>query len=263
MQAFSTSAVRGARQNPTSRSIALHCVLGLLIAAGGYSLAQRVVDEPLTDSVVASPPSVATTPPVVESAPPIPPPEFDGMSTPGPVVTPAPAFAEEQFLSTWPPCSAVSLALDATVPTDLAEAVTTEVRTVLLLTGIQAVEAGNVDLGLMDDPERIDNVAEGVLVVGFTAKDRLGGDIVGTAATASDGEHTYSALVVIDESLIGTEFLLPVLRHELGHAVGLPHVDDPTQLMYPKLVPGAPESFQLDELAALGAIADRPCEVAP
>jgi len=68
-----------------------------------------------------------------------------------------------------------------------------------------------------------------------------------------------SGLIVVDASLVTTDQLLPVLRHELGHAVGLPHTDDPALLMYPTLVPGAPESFQFTELAALAKISDRSC----
>lgn len=46
------------------------------------------------------------------------------------------------------------------------------------------------------------------------------------------------------------------LLHELGHAVGLGHTEDPTQLMHPRLHAGTPDGFaegDLEGLAAVGA----------
>lgn len=47
-----------------------------------------------------------------------------------------------------------------------------------------------------------------------------------------------------------------VLRHELAHVVGLDHVDDPTQLMYP--VAGV-TTFQAGDLTGLAALGDGAC----
>jgi hypothetical protein len=257
MQTFPTSAGRRGRSTPPVRTIALHGALALLVAAGGYSLARRLVGESVADPVIAAPPTV------VASVPPLPRSDLDGLDSPIAGETPPPAFDSGQYLPTWPPCSTVTVRLDATVPETAADVVLTEARTVLLLAGHPVVEAGSVDLGLMDDPERVRLVAEGELVIGLTTEGRLGGDVVGTAVASSQGEHIVAGLVVVDESLLGTEHFLPVLRHEMGHAVGLPHVDDPAELMYPTRLPGAPDSFQAADLAALAAISAQPCEVTP
>lgn len=258
MQTFPTSVAGRSWSTPQVRAIALHVVLALLIAGGGYSVARRVVSDPFAGPVVV----VAAPPGVVAGAPSAAGPDVDGVLAPGPDGSP-PALDSGQFLPTWPPCAAVTVRLDSSVPASAVDAVMTEARTVLLLSGHPVVEAGTVDFGPLGDPGLVSAVAEGELVIGLTPEGRLGGDVVGTAFTTSKGGHTRSGLVVVDVSIFSTDHFLPVLRHELGHVVGLPHAEDPSELMYPTRLPGAPSSFQARELDALRAIAHQPCETAP
>jgi hypothetical protein len=44
------------------------------------------------------------------------------------------------------------------------------------------------------------------------------------------------------------------LLHELGHAVGLGHADDPTQLMHPRLHAGTPDGFAAGDLEGLALV---------
>jgi hypothetical protein len=65
------------------------------------------------------------------------------------------------------------------------------------------------------------------------------------------------ATVVIDMGDIGSSApwsgtgLGPVLMHELGHAVGLDHVNDPSQLMNPFTSPNGPKTYSAGDLTGL------------
>jgi predicted Zn-dependent protease len=70
-------------------------------------------------------------------------------------------------------------------------------------------------------------------------------------------------VVVLDKSVFrypdraGAPEYVPVLRHELGHLVGLGHVDDATQLMSPTI--GEPQTFQSGDLAGLAKLGQGTC----
>ncbi|MFE4198045.1 matrixin family metalloprotease [Paenarthrobacter sp. NPDC056912] len=55
----------------------------------------------------------------------------------------------------------------------------------------------------------------------------------------------------------GADYVLAVMQHELGHVMGLDHVDDPIQLMYPEI--GAPDGLAAGDLNGLYLLASAPC----
>lgn len=110
------------------------------------------------------------------------------------------------------------------------------------------------------------------VVVGFadrTSVPALGGDALGvtsvhTAVDPDDGTAFFvSASVYLDTQLLrmpaigGEPAYVPVLRHELGHVVGLDHVADPGQLMHDRV--GDVGTFQDGDLAGLAGLGAGPC----
>jgi hypothetical protein len=55
----------------------------------------------------------------------------------------------------------------------------------------------------------------------------------------------------------GAAYATAVILHELGHVMGLEHVDDPGQLMYPEI--GAPDGLAAGDLNGLQALGGAPC----
>jgi hypothetical protein len=55
----------------------------------------------------------------------------------------------------------------------------------------------------------------------------------------------------------GARYVSAVVQHELGHVVGLDHVEDPIQLMYPEI--GAPDGLAAGDLNGLYKLHTAPC----
>lgn len=97
----------------------------------------------------------------------------------------------------------------------------------------------------------------------------LEGDVAGVAAPIRAHDlitgalHMVSGAVYLDTDILsspdvrGAPAYVPVLRHELGHLVGLAHVADETQLMYPTTADVA--TFQSGDLAGLAALGRGSC----
>ena len=98
--------------------------------------------------------------------------------------------------------------------------------------------------------------------------DTLRGDTVGvggSSAVTRNGETRFiTGVVVLDElefdrmSRTGQDRAASlILAHELGHVLGLDHVDDPSQLMNPSYV--GQRGFGEGDVAGLKVLRDMPC----
>jgi Matrixin len=88
-----------------------------------------------------------------------------------------------------------------------------------------------------------------------------------TAVTTTAGQRVYvTGQVQLDARQLADDLAGPhgaaqvraVLEHELGHLVGLAHVDDPTQLMYREST-GAVTDYATGDLTGLTALGRGPC----
>jgi len=73
------------------------------------------------------------------------------------------------------------------------------------------------------------------------------------------GEAAFDAEAMTRLVLAGRQGLLhAVLLHELGHLVGLAHVNAPTQVMAPRVRVGV-EDYQYGDLNGLARLGQGPC----
>jgi hypothetical protein len=156
----------------------------------------------------------------------------------------------------WRACSTVTWAVDPTVPAHRLSVVRREVRRTLRAAGLAPRYVG-VDDGVAV-PERMRH-GDPDLVVSVAPAGSLGETVAGRAQNQMVGDEIVLSTVHLDASVIDDGSFLPVLRHELGHVVGLDHVDDPDQLMYPVSHADSVRGFQSGDRAGLAVLAARPC----
>ncbi|GIG21017.1 hypothetical protein Cch01nite_17410 [Cellulomonas chitinilytica] len=155
---------------------------------------------------------------------------------------------------TYSPCRPVHYVVRPDhAPDGADELLRTAIDRVAHATGLRFVGDGPTDEAPDPDraayqPDRYGRRWAPVLIAWSTASETpgLAGDVAGTGGSAAltrDGRTTYvTGAVTIDADELdrllaaphGRDVAIGVITHELGHLVGLAHVDDPTQLMYPR-----------------------------
>ena len=158
----------------------------------------------------------------------------------------------------WDPCSALKWKLvGAGVPSVLSTEVYAAMDALNTGTGLDFIfEEGGTSADLQNPPAN-------TLVIGVGVKSmnpRVAGSTrVKYSRNALLSIRISGAVVTLNPVILkhrvrSFNFVTPVLLHELGHSVGLSHVNDPTDIMFAKLVNRtAYEQSDLDKLALVGA----------
>jgi len=173
----------------------------------------------------------------------------------------------------WSPCRTIHYVVNTTgAPADFSPQVVMAMADLTAATGLQFVADGvtgepPAPSRAYFQPERYGDRWAPVLIAFGDAGTlpALAGDVAGVGGYASatdDGSGLMVAVtgdVYVDSAVLampnvqGAPAYLPVLRHELGHLLGLGHVDDLTQLMNPATTTlTAYQDGDLTGLAALG-----------
>ena len=158
-----------------------------------------------------------------------------------------------------------------------AELVQTAIARVSAATGLQFVDDGPTQEAPSTEreayqPDRYGRRWAPVLVAWSTAAEspELADDVAGFAGSASvtrAGRTVYvTGSVTLDSEDVAVLNALPATRgtalgvvtHEFAHLVGLDHVDEPTQLMYPS-TSGTRTTFGAGDLAGLAALGSGEC----
>lgn len=188
------------------------------------------------------------------------------------------------------PCRAIGFVIRPGGPPEGDQLIREAVAAVSAATGLQFVDEGTTDEGPSDDrsayqPERYGDRWAPVLFAWSdeTESPRLaagghgdelsdpagyaGSMAVGIDRGGEDSELVYvTGTVTLDrddlgrmlEGVDGRSLVRAVIAHEVGHLVGLDHVDDPDQLMYPAIQTGV-TAFQPGDLEGLAALGSGAC----
>jgi hypothetical protein len=157
------------------------------------------------------------------------------------------------------------------------EFVTAAIATVSAATGLQFIDDGSTQEDPSADRDAYQPDAYGrrwapVLVAWSSPEEtpELAGDVAGiggSAAVTRAGRSVYvTGSVTLDAADLSTLMATPstravalgIVTHEFGHLVGLDHVDDPTQLMYPSTSMTV-STFGAGDLAGLAVLGSGEC----
>lgn len=206
-----------------------------------------------------------------------------------PPASPAPAAGGYRFAATqadgtapvaWSPCRPIHYVVrSANQPRGGDRAIADAVAAVSAATGLQFVSDGETSEGPSEQrspyqPDRYGDRWAPVLIAWATPDEvpDFGIDIAGEAGPVRvgtpDGDPAYvSGVVYLDPakyrravSEVGRAVADTVILHELGHLVGLAHVNDPAQVMWPRGNGTGITTFQAGDRAGLAALGRGACQ---
>jgi hypothetical protein len=175
----------------------------------------------------------------------------------------------------WNPCQPIPYFVNpASMPEGAATTVAEAFNRITALTGIVFVDSGGTSTIPWAGGAAMLTAERGLgIYVAFadpSTVPHLAGPVAGmgghffTSWPSTDMRVIAGALVVdvsetFDLGFTSGHSIGAVLEHELGHVMGLGHVDDPTQLMNPHASKSGPSTFQAGDRAGLQALQGGGC----